>query len=151
MYQKADRFVRKLTRGENIIKLSKTEQLMGEEQPESGDYMADIKARTVGLTQEGMRKAEQFFGIEDISATENTELNHHIHQALKAHALFQRDKDYVVQDARCSSWMSLPAGSCWAAAIATVCTSPRGQGRGQGGAGKQDPGHHHLPELFPHV
>ena len=98
MYQKADRFVRKLTRGENIIKLSKTEQLMGEEQPESGDYMADIKARTVGLTQEGMRKAEQFFGIEDISATENTELNHHIHQALKAHALFQRDKDYVVQD-----------------------------------------------------
>ncbi|MEA4971067.1 MAG: preprotein translocase subunit SecA [Candidatus Pelethousia sp.] len=98
MYERADKFVRKLTRGENIIKLSKSEQIMGEEQPESGDYMADIKARTVALTQEGMRKAEQFFGIADISATENTELNHHIQQALKAHALFQRDKDYVVQD-----------------------------------------------------
>ena len=98
MYQRADRFVRRLTRGENIVKLSKSEQLMGEEQPESGDYMADIKARTVALTQEGMRKAEQFFNIEDISATENTELNHYIQQALKAHALFQRDKDYVVQD-----------------------------------------------------
>ncbi|MEA5058725.1 MAG: preprotein translocase subunit SecA [Candidatus Pelethousia sp.] len=98
MYEKMDRFVCKLTRGENIIKMSKTDQLMGEEQPESGDYMADIKARTVALTQEGMRKAEQFFGIADISATENTELNHHIQQALKAHALFQRDKDYVVQD-----------------------------------------------------
>ena len=98
MYQRVDKFVRRLTRGENIIKLSKTEQLMGEEQPESGDYMADIKARTVALTQEGMRKAEQYFNIDDISATENTELNHHIQQALKAHALFQRDKDYVVQD-----------------------------------------------------
>ncbi|MDR0841394.1 MAG: preprotein translocase subunit SecA [Christensenellaceae bacterium] len=98
MYERADRFVCALTRGEDIVKLSKSEMLMGEEQPESGDYMADIKARTVALTQEGIRKAEQRFNIEDISATENTELNHHIHQALKAHALFQRDKDYVVQD-----------------------------------------------------
>ena len=98
LYVKADRFVRRLERGANIEKLSKTELLMGEEQPESGDYMADIKARTVALTQQGMRKAEQFFGIADISDTENTELNHHILQALKAHALFQRDKDYVVQD-----------------------------------------------------
>ena len=98
MYERADKFVSRLTRGENIVKMSKTEQMMGEEQPESGDYMADIKARTVALTQEGMRKAEKFFSIDDISATENTEINHHIHQALKAHALFQRDKDYVVQD-----------------------------------------------------
>ena len=98
LYVKADHFVRRLERGANIEKLSKTEILMGEEQPESGDYMADIKARTVALTQQGLRKAEQFFGIDDISDSENTELNHHILQALKAHALFQRDKDYVVQD-----------------------------------------------------
>lgn len=52
----------------------------------------------MALTQQGLRKAEQFFGIDDISDSENTELNHHILQALKAHALFQRDKDYVVQD-----------------------------------------------------
>ncbi len=98
MYQLADRFVRKLERGANVEKMSKAESLMGEEQPESGDYMADIKARTVALTQSGMNKAQAFFGIDDISATENTETLHHIQQALKAHALFQRDKDYVVQE-----------------------------------------------------
>ncbi len=98
MYALADKFVRKLERGENIEKQSRSEQLMGEEQAESGDYMADIKARTVALTQQGMRKAESFFNIEDISASENTETNHHILQALKAHALFTRDKDYVVQE-----------------------------------------------------
>ena len=105
LYVKADRFVRRLERGANIEKLSKTEILMGEEQPESGDYMADIKARTVALTQQGLRKAEQFFGIDDISDSENTELNHHILQALKAHALFQRDKDYVVQDGQVLVWL----------------------------------------------
>ena len=58
--------------------------------------MCDIKARTVALTQQGQRKAETFFGIDDISDAANTEINHHIIQALKAHALFTRDKDYVV-------------------------------------------------------
>ncbi|HWQ58026.1 MAG TPA: preprotein translocase subunit SecA [Clostridia bacterium] len=98
MYAKADKFVKKLERGANIEKASKTELMLGEEQPESGDYMCDIKARTVALTSCGMEKAEQFFGVDDISSTENQELNHHIIQALKANALFTRDKDYVVQD-----------------------------------------------------
>jgi preprotein translocase subunit SecA len=98
MYAKADKFVKRLERGANIEKASKTELMLGEDQPESGDYMCDIKARTVALTARGMEKAEQFFGIEDISSTENQELNHHIIQALKANALFTRDKDYVVQD-----------------------------------------------------
>ena len=98
MYEKADRFVCRLERGENIVKLSKSDQLMGETQQESGDYMCDIKARTVALTQQGQRKAETFFGIDDISDAANTEINHHIIQALKAHALFTRDKDYVVQN-----------------------------------------------------
>ena len=100
MYDLADKFVRRLERGENVIKMGKTEQMLGEGQPESGDYMADIKARTVALTARGVMKAEKHFGIEDVSATENTELMHHIHQALKAHALFQRDKDYVVQEGK---------------------------------------------------
>ena len=98
MYAKADQFVRRLERGANIEKASKAETLMGEEQQESGDYMCDIKARTVALTARGNEQAEKHFGIEDISATENQELNHHIIQALKANALFTRDKDYVVQD-----------------------------------------------------
>ena len=98
MYAKADRFVCRLVRGENIEKLSKADIMMGETQQESGDYMCDIKARTVALTQQGQRKAETFFGIDDISDAANTEINHHIIQALKAHALFTRDKDYVVQN-----------------------------------------------------
>lgn len=98
MYAKADRFVSRLVRGENIEKLSKADIMMGETQQESGDYMCDIKARTVALTQQGQRKAEAFFGIDDISDAANTEINHHIIQALKAHALFTRDKDYVVQN-----------------------------------------------------
>ena len=98
MYAKADRFVSRLMRGENIEKLSKADIMMGETQQESGDYMCDIKARTVALTQQGQRKAEAFFGIDDISDAANTEINHHIIQALKAHALFTRDKDYVVQN-----------------------------------------------------
>ena len=98
MYQEADRFVRRLQRGENIKDVSKTDQIMGEEQPESGDYMCDIKRRTVMLTQEGIKKAEAFFKIESLSDVENTELNHYIKQALRANALFERDKDYVVQN-----------------------------------------------------
>ncbi len=98
MYQEADRFVCRLHRGENIKDVSKTDQLMGEEQPESGDYMCDIKRRTVMLTQEGIKKAEAFFKIGSLADVENTELNHYIKQALRAHALFERDKDYVVQN-----------------------------------------------------
>ena len=98
MYIRADRFVRRLERGADIEKKSKAELLRGEEQPESGDYMCDIKARTVALTDRGMRKAEEYFNIDDISATDNSELNHYIIQALKANALFALDKDYIVQD-----------------------------------------------------
>ncbi len=98
LYQEADRFVCRLHRGENIKEVSKSDQLIGEEQPESGDYMCDIKRRTVMLTQEGIKKAEAFFKVDSLADVENTELNHYIKQALRAHALFERDKDYVVQN-----------------------------------------------------
>ena len=98
MYVRADRFVRRLERGADVEKKSKAELMRGEIQEESGDYMCDIKARTVALTERGMRKAEEYFNIEDISATENSELNHYIIQALKANALFTVDKDYIVNN-----------------------------------------------------
>ena len=66
--------------------------------PEDGDYQCDIKKRTVQLTAEGIRKAEQRFGVENLGDPANMEINHHIVQALRANALFVRDKDYVVQD-----------------------------------------------------
>ncbi|MBR0424885.1 MAG: preprotein translocase subunit SecA [Clostridia bacterium] len=98
LYQEADRFVRRLQRGENIKEVSKSDQLLGEDQPESGDYMCDIKRRTVMLTAEGIKKAESFFKVDSLADVENTELNHYIKQALRAHALFERDRDYVVQN-----------------------------------------------------
>ena len=98
LYQKADRFVRKLARGENLTEQSRSDQIMGEVQQEDGDYQCDIKKRTVQLTAAGIGKAEKFFGVESLADPDNAELNHHILQALRAHSLFQRDKDYVVQD-----------------------------------------------------
>ena len=60
--------------------------------------MVDQKSRSVILTAEGIRKAEKYFGIEDLSAPDMTELNHYIKQALTANALFSRDKEYIVTD-----------------------------------------------------
>ena len=71
---------------------------MGVEQEDSGDYMCDIRRRTVQLTAQGIEKAQKYFNVENLSDVENTELNHYIKQALRAHSLFTRDKDYVVQD-----------------------------------------------------
>ena len=78
MYEKADRFVARL-RNET-------------------DYTIEEKEKAVTLTEEGTRKAEQSFGIDNLSDIENNELNHHIIQALKAHTLMKLDVDYVVQN-----------------------------------------------------
>ncbi|MBQ9949123.1 MAG: SEC-C domain-containing protein, partial [Clostridia bacterium] len=72
--------------------------MVGEIQEESGDFMVDQKSRSVLLTAEGIRKAESYFGVEDLSAPDMTELNHYIKQALTAHSLFTRDKEYIVTD-----------------------------------------------------
>ncbi|MEN6418314.1 MAG: preprotein translocase subunit SecA [Clostridiaceae bacterium] len=98
MYIEANRFVRGLTRGSNLTQQSSSDRIMGEEIPEDGDYQCDIKKRTVQLTAEGIRKAEERFGVENLGDPANMEVNHHIVQALRANALFERDKDYVVQD-----------------------------------------------------
>ena len=78
MYLSADRFVRTLKPDE--------------------DFEVDIKEKSVQITESGSRKAEAFFGVENIADIENAELNHHIQQALKAHYIFKRDNDYIVQD-----------------------------------------------------
>lgn len=78
MYEKADRFVARLKN--------------------EADYTVEEKDRAVILTEEGTRKAETAFGIENLSDPENNDLNHYLIQALKAHTLFKRDTDYVVQD-----------------------------------------------------
>jgi preprotein translocase subunit SecA len=62
------------------------------------DYNVDIKTKSVQLTEEGMTKAERFFKVENLFDTKNIQLNHHVHQALKAHTIMHLDQDYVVQD-----------------------------------------------------
>ncbi|MFD2615567.1 preprotein translocase subunit SecA [Paenibacillus gansuensis] len=62
------------------------------------DYTVDIKVRSVALTESGVAKAERAFGIDNLFDHEHVTLNHHIQQALKAHAIMKRDVDYVVQD-----------------------------------------------------
>jgi len=62
------------------------------------DFLYDIKEKSVTITEEGAAKAEKFFGIESLTDIENADLNHHIQQALKAHHIFKKDNDYIVQD-----------------------------------------------------
>ncbi len=62
------------------------------------DFTLDIKDKSVQLTESGAVKAERFFGIANFADIENADLSHHIQQALKAHHIFKRDNDYVVQD-----------------------------------------------------
>ena len=62
------------------------------------DYIINRKDKTVELTDSGARKAERFFRIDNIAEIEHADLNHHIQQALKAHKLFKRDEDYIVND-----------------------------------------------------
>ncbi len=63
-----------------------------------GDYIVDEKARSVTLTASGIAKAEKAFAIDNLSDPENAELYHHINQAIRAHGIMQRDRDYVVRD-----------------------------------------------------
>ena len=64
------------------------------------DYVVDEKARTATLTARGIKKAEQFFGVENLADPENATLSHHINQALKARGIMRRDIDYVVKDGK---------------------------------------------------
>lgn len=62
------------------------------------DYIVDEKAHTATLTAKGIKKAEEYFGIENLSDPDNITILHHINQAIKAYGLMKRDRDYVVKD-----------------------------------------------------
>ena len=97
LYEMCDLFVRQLTKG-TAKELSKMDILMNEEQQETGDYVVDEKDKNANLTEEGVRKAERFFQVENLADPDNLELQHNINLALRAHSLMHRDKDYVVKD-----------------------------------------------------
>ena len=93
LYDMADRFARSLTK--YVIK-----ELDAKEDHDdvAADYIVDEKARSTTLTASGVKKAEEFFGIENLSDPENAEISHHIYQAIKAHGVMHRDIEYVVKD-----------------------------------------------------
>ena len=62
------------------------------------DYVIDEKARSCTLTANGIKKSEEFFGIENLSDPENASISHHIYQAMRAHGIMKRDTDYVIKD-----------------------------------------------------
>ncbi len=70
----------------------------GEEKKVTGDFIVDEKNRQVILTEQGLKKAEKLFGVDNLYKLENAILAHHLEQALKAHYLFEKDVDYVVKD-----------------------------------------------------
>ncbi len=81
--------------------LEKGEVLDGDEPGQkiyTGDYTVDEKQRGVALTEQGVHKVEKLLGVENLYDAAMIELNHHVQQSLRAHVLYQRDRDYVVQD-----------------------------------------------------
>ena len=107
IYKQADACVRTLKRGEDPKDLTKIESIMEnmenreltpEEIEKKGDYFVKEKEGTVILTDRGISKIEKYFGIENFGSIENTMLSHHINQALKAHNIMHRDKNYIVKD-----------------------------------------------------
>ena len=96
LYKKADSFVKRLN-GKSIIE----EDVKDEEQKEDNakyDYIVALKAKTATLTEKGIKKAEDFFGLDNLNDVDNSDIVHNINQALKANGVMKRDIDYIVKD-----------------------------------------------------
>ena len=98
LYEVCDILARQLVRGEASGEFTKMNALMGEDIEETGDYIVNEKDKVVNLTEEGVKKVENFFHIENLADPQNLEIQHNIILALRANNLMHRDKDYVVKD-----------------------------------------------------
>ncbi len=95
LYTKADKFAKTLKPYTVVEMDDKVDQ---EENSENCDYIIDEKAKTATITRQGVKKAEKYFGVENLFDAENSTLLHHINQALKANGCMKNDIDYVVKD-----------------------------------------------------
>ena len=96
LYKKADNFVRKLT--SKVIVEEDVKDFEQAEDNEKYDYIVDLKAKSASLTQKGIKKAEQEFGLENFNDIENSEIVHNVNQALRAYGVMKKDIDYIVKD-----------------------------------------------------
>ena len=94
LYRQANAFAKTL----KMVKVAKMDEKQDTEATYDGDYIVDEKAKTATLTQDGVKKAESYFNVENLMEMENTTLLHHINQAIKANGVMRRDIDYVVTD-----------------------------------------------------
>lgn len=98
LYEACDILARQLQKGEASGEFSKMNAIMGEEIEETGDFIVNEKEKNVNLTEDGVKKVEKFFHLENLADPENLEVQHNIILALRAHNLMFRDQDYVVKD-----------------------------------------------------
>ena len=96
LYKKANDFVRRLEA--KVIVEEDVKDFEQAEDNEKYDYIVDLKAKSASLTQKGIKKAEDFFGLENFNDLENSTLVHHVNQALRAHGVMKKDIDYIVKD-----------------------------------------------------
>ena len=94
LYRQANAFAKTL----KMVKVAKMDEKQDTESTYDGDYIVDEKAKTATLTQDGVKKAEEYFHVENLMDIDNTTLLHHIDQAIKANGVMRRDIDYVVTD-----------------------------------------------------
>ena len=98
LYEVCDILAHQLIRGEASGEFTKMNAIMGEDIEETGDFVVNEKDKVVNLTEDGVKKVEDFFHIENLADPENLEIQHNIILALRANYLMFRDKDYVVKD-----------------------------------------------------
>ena len=98
LYEVCDVLAHQLVRGEASGEFTKMNAIMGEDIEETGDFVVNEKDKVVNLTEDGVKKVEEFFHIENLADPENLEIQHNIILALRANNLMFRDKDYVVKD-----------------------------------------------------
>ena len=98
LYEACDILARQLQRGEASGEFSKIDAIMGETIEETGDFIVNEKEKSINLTEDGVKKVEQFFHIDNLADAENLEIQHNIILALRAHNLMFKDQDYVVKD-----------------------------------------------------
>ncbi len=96
LYEACDILARQLERGEASGEFSKMNAIMGEDIEETGDFIVNEKEKAINLTEDGVKKLEKFFHIENLADPENLEIQHNIILALRAHNLMFKDQDYVV-------------------------------------------------------
>ena len=96
LYKRANDFVRRLT--PKVIVEEDIKDADQAEDNENYDYIVDLKAKSASLTQKGIKKAEDEFRLENLNDLDNSDIVHHINQALRAHGIMKKDIDYIVKD-----------------------------------------------------